>query len=93
MGLKNERSLSRITPLLSGITRHGERGAAGKRWANILYNRPVSSGVDYFINNLKENNSSVIDKNAVGFLKQKAKMGLESNEQALLPRNDFEPIR
>ena len=51
----NETSLSRDTPLLSEFARYGEWWAAEKRWGNMLYNRPVISGVDYFINNIKEN--------------------------------------
>ena len=59
-------------------------GSRNEEMRNTLYNRPLSRGVDYFINNLKGNNSPIMDKNAWGFLKQKAEMEIEENERALL---------
>ena len=76
MGSKtNERSLARHMPLLSEFTRYGEWGAEAKRWANMLYNRPVRSGVNYFINSIKENESSIMDKSACGHPKTKSENG------------------
>ena len=60
----NERSLASNMPFLSEFTCYGEWKAAEKRWAIMLYNRPISSGVDYFINILTEGESSVMAKNS-----------------------------
>ena len=76
---------------LSEFTRYGN-GAPRKRWAKMLYNRAVSSGLDYFINTIKGNTNSIIDKNEGGFLKQKGLLGEEGNEKAPLKCNDSEPI-
>ena len=54
---------------------------AAKRWAQMLYNRPIRNGVDYFINNFKGDISSITGKNAGGFLKQKEKSEIEENEK------------
>ena len=67
-------------------------GVRGKRWANMLHNRPVCSGVDYFINNIKANKSSLMDKNAGGGLKPKSGNGNRRNEKAHLEGSDFEPF-
>ena len=70
-GLKtNVRCLAKNMPLLNEFTRYGEWGVAAKRWAVMLYNHPLSSGVDYFSNNLGDNKSSLTDRNAAGFLKK-----------------------
>ena len=78
--------------LLSEFTLYGAWDTASNRWGNMLYNLPVSSGVDYFANNLKENKSAIMDKDAWGVQKQKVKMKIEENENALLEGNYFEPI-
>ena len=62
----NERSLARNMPVLSEFTRYGEWGTSSKRWANMLYNRPISRWADYFINNLKGGKSAIVGKNAGG---------------------------
>ena len=49
----NGGSLAKNMPLLSEFARYAEWGIASKRWAKMLYNHPLSNGVDYFINNLK----------------------------------------
>ena len=41
----------------------------------MLYSRPVSSGLDYFINNIKGDMNAIVDKNAGGCLKQKVELG------------------
>ena len=58
----------------------------------MLYNRPVSLGVDYFISNLEPSKSSLSDKNVGGFLKHKSKSNVEEREKAILDGRDFEPI-
>ena len=47
---------------------------AEKRWAKMLYNRLLSSGVDYLIDKTKENLNSLTDKNAGGLMKKKRNM-------------------
>ena len=46
----------------------------------MLYNHSLSTGLDYFIDNLKGSKNSLADKNAGGFLKQKATSEIEENE-------------
>ena len=67
-------------------------GAAAQRWANVLYSRPISIGVHYFINNLTENKSSIMSKNEGRPLKQKAEMEIEDKVKTLLAGKDSEPI-
>ena len=77
-------------PLLSGFTINGERGPK-KRWGNTLYNHPMSSGWDYFINNLKDNRSSIMGKTA-GFPKTKSENENRGARKALSEGNDSELI-
>ena len=58
----------------------------------MLYDHPLSRGVDYSINNVEENQSSFTDKNAGDFLRQKAESKVGENEKALLYGNYFGPI-
>ena len=71
MGFKDKWGyLAKNMPLLSEFSRYGELEFAAKRWAMMLYNRPVIRGVDYFINNLKVSKTSVIDKNSAVSLRK-----------------------
>ena len=56
----------------------------------MLYNRPVSLGVAYFIINLKES-ASRTDGEAAGFLKHKPKSKIEENEEAIKKGDVSEP--
>ena len=67
-------SLAKSMHLLSEFTRYVRVGVEARRWAEMLYNRPLSRGVDYPINNIKANKSSLADKNAGGLLKQKGEI-------------------
>ena len=49
----NERSVATNMPLLSEYANYGDWETDAERWEMMLYNRPISSGVDYFVNNLK----------------------------------------
>ena len=69
--------------LLGEFARCGEWGIASKRWPKVIYNHPLNSGVGYFRNNLKGSNNSLMGKNAGGYLKQKAELGIEENEKNL----------
>ena len=51
----NERSAAQNMPLLSESTRYADWKADARRWAWMLYSRPISMGVDYFGNNLNDN--------------------------------------
>ena len=57
----------------------------------MLHNRPVSLGVDYFINNLKETTSRT-DVAGGGFLKRKLKSGTGENEEAVKKGGVYGPI-
>ena len=59
--------------LLRKYTNYGDRGADAARWAMMLYNIPISLGIDYFVNNLKGRETSEIYFGACGFIKNKAK--------------------
>ena len=58
----------------------------------MLYSRPLSCGVDYFINNLKDNKKSLTAKNAGGFIKQKETSEIQEIEKGLLGGKDFETL-
>ena len=58
----------------------------------MLYNRPISLGIDYFVNNLMDRETSKIDVEAGGFLKHNAKSEIEENELAILEGELYEPI-
>ena len=58
----------------------------------MLYNRPISSGVYYFVNNWKDRKGSQIDVDACGFLKRKAKSEIEENEKSILMGELYGPI-
>ena len=49
----NERSVAKPMPLLSEFSSYCACEIEAQRWAMMLYNRPISLGIDYFINNLK----------------------------------------
>ena len=66
-------------PLLSEFASYLDWEAAAEIWAKMLYNRPVSQRVDYSISNLADNESSLTDKNAGGFLKHRAKSKVAEN--------------
>ena len=58
----------------------------------MLYNRPISLGVDYFVNNLKHIETSKIDGEASGFVKNKAQSEIEENGKAILKGELYVPI-
>ena len=49
--------------LMSEFASYKGWGAAARRWKNLLYNHPVSSAIEYFINNLKSS-GEILDKGA-----------------------------
>ena len=59
-------------PLLSEHANYGDRENEAIRRPRVLYNHPISSAVDYFVNNLKDRKGAKIDVAAGGFLKHKA---------------------
>ena len=58
----------------------------------MLRNRPVSLGIDYFVNNLKDRQTSEIDVASGGFLKHKARSRIGENEKAILRVELYGPI-
>ena len=82
--MTNGRSVAEDMPLLSGFTSYADCGAGERRWAMMLYSRPVSMGVYYFFNNLKDSKTSVIDKNSGGFPKHKLKAKVGENRKAII---------
>ena len=90
----NERSFAKNMLLLSEFTCNVDWGAATKRWEKMLYNHPISQGVDYFINNLISSKSSLTDNHAggEGLIKHKAKSKVEERGKALLEGKESEPI-
>ena len=59
-------------PLLSEHANYGDWETEAKRWSTMLYNRPVSFGVDYFVSNLKGRETAKIDVDAGGFMEHEA---------------------
>ena len=47
----NERSMVKQMPLLSEFPSYSELGEEARRWAETLYNHPISSVIDYFVVN------------------------------------------
>ena len=64
-------------PLLIEYANYGDWETEAERRPMMLYNRPISSGVDYFVNNSKARKSAKIDVEACGFLKRKVWPELE----------------
>ena len=58
----------------------------------MLYNRPVSLGIDYFVNYPNGRETSKIDVEAGGFLKNKAKSKIEENENSILKGELYDPV-
>ena len=58
----------------------------------MLYNRPTSSGVDYFVNNLKDRKSSKMDVESGGFLKHKAMSRIDEAEKSILRGELYDPF-
>ena len=88
----NERAIAKNMPLLSEYANYGDSGTDARRWEMMLYNRPSNLGIDYFVNNLKGLETSKIDVEAGGLLKNKAKSKIDENETAILKGELEEPV-
>ena len=76
-GLKtNGREIVKRMHLLSEYANYGDWETESTLWSVMLYNRPVSLGVDYFVNKSNDRKASGIDVGARGFLKLKAGSGI-----------------
>ena len=71
----NERPVSKNMPLLSEFANYGDYETDAKRWVGMLYNRPVSLRIDYFVNNSEGRKASEIDVGEGDFLKNKTGSG------------------
>ena len=88
----NERSVAKAMPLLSERAIYSEWGTEAKRRATMLYNRPISWGVDYyFINNLKGHTSRT-DVLGGCFIKRKLKSKIDAIEEAMGKGDVYEPV-
>ena len=87
----NARSAAKQMPLSGEFSGYSEWWGEAKRRAKTLYNRPVSSVVDYFIINLRAS-SEITDKESSGHLGRKLKIKVEENEEAVNNRVGSEPI-
>ena len=88
----NEMSLAKNIHLLIESPIYLDWEAGEKRWAKMLYSHPIITAVDYFINNMKRNKGSLMDKNAGGFSKRKSKSKVAENEKEIVKGVDFESI-
>ena len=79
-------------PLLSEFANYVDRETDARRWARMLYCRPISMEEDYFINYLKGIGTSVLDKNAGGFLKHKLEAKAEESEKGILKGGNCDPV-
>ena len=77
----NERRVAENMPLLRDFKNYADWDTDARRWARTLRNRPISMGVDYFINNLNDIETSILDNNAGGFLKHKSKEKLKKTRK------------
>ena len=75
----NGRAVAKNMPWLSEYANYSDCETDAERWAMMLYNRPVSLGIDYFVNNSNGRKTSKIDVAPGGFLKNKAKSEIEAN--------------
>ena len=66
-------------------------GGDAKRWPRMLYNRPKSLAIDFFIINLKDI-GVLSDIEASGHLEHKLKSKVNENEESLKKGVDFEHI-
>ena len=87
----NERAVARQMPLLSEFSSYSAWEIEAQRWARMLYNRPISLGVDYFINDLK-GFASKTDLMAGGSTKHKLQAITDDNEEATKKGDVYEPI-
>ena len=78
-------------PLLSEFISYQSWENAAKRWKNPLYNRPVSSAVEYFINNLK-NSEKILDRGAGDFLKCHFRKEMDQNDNLLTSGGSYGEI-
>ena len=68
-----------------------------RRWAMMLYNLPISMGVDYFVNNpflgggRRNKKTAILDKNAGCFLKHKEKAKVGESEKSILNGENYDP--
>ena len=79
----NERSVSKPIPLLIEFSSYRERKIESQRWACVLYNRPVSLRIDYFVSNLTDRKTSRVDVEAGGLLKRELKSKLTNVKKQL----------
>ena len=80
----NGRAIVKNMHLLRGCANYGDWGNEAIRRSRMLYSRPVSLGMDYFVSNLKGREGAEIDVDACGFLKHKPRSGIEENEKSIL---------
>ena len=85
----SERSSVGNMPLLFEFTSYSNWEPAARRWNNLLYNRPVSRVIEYYINNLKES-SNILDRGAGDFLKSQFRKKQDQNEKAVALGETFE---
>ena len=79
-------------PLLSEYSNYGDWDTDAARRGTMLYNRPVMLGIDYFVKKANGRETSKIDFEAGGFLKNKAKSEIEENEKWILSGELYDPI-
>ena len=87
----SERSPVGHMPLLFEFTSYSTWEPAARRWNNLLYNHPVSSVIEYYINNLKES-PNILNNGAGDFLKNQFRKKQDQNEKSLALGEDFEKI-
>ena len=84
----NERSVAKQMPLMGEFSSYSEWETEAQRWTRMLYNRPISLVIDYFIINLKDTEVRR-DFEASGFLKRKSKSRKMMRMKKLLRRGMF----
>ena len=77
-------------PLLSEFTSYQNWETAAERWRNLLYNHPVSSAIEYFINNLK--NSMIILERGVWISQQVISGEMDQNDNLSMAGESYGQI-
>ena len=89
----NGRSVAKTMHLLSEFPSYCDWETEDQRCAMMLYNRPVSLGIGYSVNNLNGNKTSRVGGESAGFLKHKLKSKIDENEEAIKKAKWCEPIK
>ena len=88
----NGGAIAKNMPLLMEYANYGAWETEAMRRPRMLYNRPISSGIYYVVNNLMGRRGAKIDVEEGGFLKHKAVPAIEANGKSILRGGSYDPF-